>query len=259
MDFAVPDLAVVLGRSVPDLLPAVDEARAAGVLAESGHGLGFRHPLIRAALYDEMPARGARRLAPGRRAGPGRGGRARRTGWPGSCCGPPPRGGGPDRAGGRLDAGLAGRQRGLADRPGARGRGRAPAPGRDQHPGRLAAARLAGQPAGRRAVPASGTGPRPSGSRTGAAARRARRPGRPAVDARAVPRRGRPVRRVAGHLGPGAGRARDLGRAPGPAAGAGGADAQQPRRRGEGGRGRDQRPGGGVGGRGQLGGRAGRC
>ena len=56
MDFAVPDLAVVLGRNVPDLIPAVDEARAAGVLAESGHGLGFRHPLIRAALYDEMPA-----------------------------------------------------------------------------------------------------------------------------------------------------------------------------------------------------------
>jgi DNA-binding CsgD family transcriptional regulator/tetratricopeptide (TPR) repeat protein len=56
MDFAVPDLAVVLGRTVPDLIPAVDEARAAGVLAESGQGLGFRHPLIRAALYDEMPA-----------------------------------------------------------------------------------------------------------------------------------------------------------------------------------------------------------
>ena len=56
MDFAVPDLAVVLGRNVTDLIPAVDEARAAGVLAESGHGLGFRHPLIRAALYDEMPA-----------------------------------------------------------------------------------------------------------------------------------------------------------------------------------------------------------
>ena len=56
VDFAVPDLAIVLGRSVPDLIPAVDEARAAGVLAESGHGLGFRHPLIRAALYDEMPA-----------------------------------------------------------------------------------------------------------------------------------------------------------------------------------------------------------
>jgi DNA-binding CsgD family transcriptional regulator/tetratricopeptide (TPR) repeat protein len=55
VDFAVPDLAIVLGRSVPDLLPAVDEACAAGVLAESGHGLGFRHPLIRDALYDEMP------------------------------------------------------------------------------------------------------------------------------------------------------------------------------------------------------------
>ena len=55
-DFAVPDLAIVLGRSVADLIPAVDEACAAGVLAESGHGLGFRHPLIRAALYDEMPA-----------------------------------------------------------------------------------------------------------------------------------------------------------------------------------------------------------
>ena len=56
MDFAVPDLAIVLGRGVADLIPAVEEACAVGVLAESGHGLGFRHPLIRAALYDEMPA-----------------------------------------------------------------------------------------------------------------------------------------------------------------------------------------------------------
>ena len=55
VDFAVPDLAIVLGSGVADLLPAIDEARAAGVLAESGHGLGFRHPLIRAALYDEIP------------------------------------------------------------------------------------------------------------------------------------------------------------------------------------------------------------
>ncbi len=55
VDFAVPDLAIVLGRGVADLIPAVDEARAAGVLAESGNGLGFRHPLIRAALYDEIP------------------------------------------------------------------------------------------------------------------------------------------------------------------------------------------------------------
>ena len=56
MDFAVPDLAAVLGRGVADLIPAVNEACAVGVLAESGNGLGFRHPLIRAALYDEMPA-----------------------------------------------------------------------------------------------------------------------------------------------------------------------------------------------------------
>jgi DNA-binding CsgD family transcriptional regulator len=56
VDFAVPDLAIVLGRGVADLISAVDEARAAGVLAESGNGLGFRHPLIRGALYDEIPA-----------------------------------------------------------------------------------------------------------------------------------------------------------------------------------------------------------
>jgi DNA-binding CsgD family transcriptional regulator len=56
VDFAVSDLAIVLGRGVADLIPAVDEACAAGVLAESGNGLGFQHPLIRAALYDEMPA-----------------------------------------------------------------------------------------------------------------------------------------------------------------------------------------------------------
>ncbi|HEX5289064.1 MAG TPA: AAA family ATPase [Streptosporangiaceae bacterium] len=56
VDFAVPDLATVLGRGVADLVPAVDVARAAGVLAESGSALSFRHPLIRAALYDAMLA-----------------------------------------------------------------------------------------------------------------------------------------------------------------------------------------------------------
>ena len=56
VDFAVPDLATVLHRGVGDLVPAVDEAQAAGVLTESGNGLGFRHPLIRAALYEEIPA-----------------------------------------------------------------------------------------------------------------------------------------------------------------------------------------------------------
>jgi DNA-binding CsgD family transcriptional regulator len=55
VDFAVPDLAIILGQTVADLIPVVHEACAAGVLAESGNGLGFRHPLIHAALYDEMP------------------------------------------------------------------------------------------------------------------------------------------------------------------------------------------------------------
>ncbi len=55
VDFAVRDLAIVLGRGVAGLIPAVDEAGAAGVLAESGSGLRFRHPLIRAALYEEIP------------------------------------------------------------------------------------------------------------------------------------------------------------------------------------------------------------
>jgi DNA-binding CsgD family transcriptional regulator len=55
VDFEVRDLAIVLGRSVADLLPAIDEALAVGVLAETGKDLAFRHPLIRAALYDEMP------------------------------------------------------------------------------------------------------------------------------------------------------------------------------------------------------------
>jgi DNA-binding CsgD family transcriptional regulator/tetratricopeptide (TPR) repeat protein len=55
VDFAVRDLAIVLGRGVADLVPALDDARAAGILAESGYVLGFRHPLIRAALYDEIP------------------------------------------------------------------------------------------------------------------------------------------------------------------------------------------------------------
>jgi hypothetical protein len=41
-------------RSVADLILAIEEARAAGLLAESGTGPGFRHPLIRTALHDEM-------------------------------------------------------------------------------------------------------------------------------------------------------------------------------------------------------------
>ena len=55
VNFTVSDLSTVLGRSVVQLVAAVDEACAAGVLIESGNGLAFRHPLIRTALYEEMP------------------------------------------------------------------------------------------------------------------------------------------------------------------------------------------------------------
>ncbi|SHN45971.1 helix-turn-helix transcriptional regulator [Cryptosporangium aurantiacum] len=54
--FAVDDLALVLKQSVTDLLPSLEEAIAAGVLADTPEGLGFRHPLIRTALYEELPA-----------------------------------------------------------------------------------------------------------------------------------------------------------------------------------------------------------
>ena len=152
VDFAVPDLAIVLGRSVADLVPAVDEACAAGVLAESGHGLGFRHPLIRAALYDEMPApvraawhRDAGRALAEAGAPADRVARQmlRAVGGPGGTPG----------ADGRVDAGLAGPHRGPAGRPGARGGGRTPHAGRRQFPGWLGPARLAGQPARRRPLP----------------------------------------------------------------------------------------------------------
>lgn len=56
VDFAVADLTIVLDRHIADLKPAIDEARTAGVIADSAVGLSFRHPLIRAALYDAMPA-----------------------------------------------------------------------------------------------------------------------------------------------------------------------------------------------------------
>jgi DNA-binding CsgD family transcriptional regulator len=56
VEFTVSDLSIVLGRSVVQLVAAVDEACAAGVLMECGNGLAFRHPMIRAALYEEMPA-----------------------------------------------------------------------------------------------------------------------------------------------------------------------------------------------------------
>lgn len=57
VDFSVTELAMVSGRRVPDLMPALDEAISAGVLDDDGgQGLAFRHPLIRSALYESVPA-----------------------------------------------------------------------------------------------------------------------------------------------------------------------------------------------------------
>jgi tetratricopeptide (TPR) repeat protein len=68
VEFAVTDLAVALDSSAAALAGILREACAAGVLAESGLRLRFRHPLIRAALYEEMPAslRAARHREAGR-------------------------------------------------------------------------------------------------------------------------------------------------------------------------------------------------
>jgi DNA-binding CsgD family transcriptional regulator len=55
VSLSVSELAVVSGCDVSDLLPLLDEAILAGVLRDDGHELAFRHPLIRAALYEGMP------------------------------------------------------------------------------------------------------------------------------------------------------------------------------------------------------------
>lgn len=70
VEFGVSDLTIVLGKTLAEIRPALDEARATGVLTDSSNGvtLAFRHPLIREALYAEMPAavRGAWHLDAGR-------------------------------------------------------------------------------------------------------------------------------------------------------------------------------------------------
>jgi tetratricopeptide (TPR) repeat protein len=60
-EFTVTDLACLLDRGIADLAMILREACAAGVLTEAGSRLRFRHPLIRAALYEELsvPVRAA--------------------------------------------------------------------------------------------------------------------------------------------------------------------------------------------------------
>jgi DNA-binding CsgD family transcriptional regulator len=56
-EFAVVDVATVLGRSVPQVAAPVAEAVAAGVLVQVGGRLGFAHPLILQGLYESIPAK----------------------------------------------------------------------------------------------------------------------------------------------------------------------------------------------------------
>jgi DNA-binding CsgD family transcriptional regulator len=55
-NFTVTDLAVLLRRPASELAAALQEAVTAGILAGSGSELTFRHPLIRQALYESVPA-----------------------------------------------------------------------------------------------------------------------------------------------------------------------------------------------------------
>ena len=144
VDFAVTELAIILDRSVADLVRAIDEARAAGVLAESGNGLGFRHPLIRAALYDEIqaPVRAAWHRDAGRALAA-----AGRTGRPGSPADAPggsrPRQ--PGRAKGPVDAELAGGRGGPVGQPSTPDGSGTSREGSCDIPGRIGPARLAGR------------------------------------------------------------------------------------------------------------------
>jgi DNA-binding SARP family transcriptional activator/DNA-binding CsgD family transcriptional regulator/tetratricopeptide (TPR) repeat protein len=56
VEFDLSDLATVMGKQASELLPAVEEATAAGVIGEAGQRFAFRHALVRRALYEAVPA-----------------------------------------------------------------------------------------------------------------------------------------------------------------------------------------------------------
>nr|CEL17261.1 putative regulatory protein [Kibdelosporangium sp. MJ126-NF4] len=55
VEFDLGDLATVMARPASELIRAIEEATAAGVLREAGQRFAFRHPLVRRALYEAMP------------------------------------------------------------------------------------------------------------------------------------------------------------------------------------------------------------
>ncbi|MDT4993464.1 MAG: hypothetical protein QOH97_3356, partial [Actinoplanes sp.] len=56
VEFAIADVAAVSGRSPFDLMLNLDEAVAANVLVDASNKLAFRHPFLRQALSESIPA-----------------------------------------------------------------------------------------------------------------------------------------------------------------------------------------------------------
>ena len=54
--FSLADLAVAVGKKAPTLKPLMAACLRAGILENLGTQLAFRHPLVRQALYQDMPA-----------------------------------------------------------------------------------------------------------------------------------------------------------------------------------------------------------
>ncbi|MBP2477543.1 DNA-binding CsgD family transcriptional regulator/tetratricopeptide (TPR) repeat protein [Crossiella equi] len=54
--FSVTELAVLMHRPAAELVFGLQDALAAGIVVDTGSQMAFRHPLIRQALYDAMPA-----------------------------------------------------------------------------------------------------------------------------------------------------------------------------------------------------------
>jgi DNA-binding SARP family transcriptional activator/tetratricopeptide (TPR) repeat protein len=55
-EFSVSEVVAVTGRSALDLVGALEEALSASVLVDSGTDLAFRHPFLREALVESIPA-----------------------------------------------------------------------------------------------------------------------------------------------------------------------------------------------------------
>ncbi|MFC9249835.1 BTAD domain-containing putative transcriptional regulator [Amycolatopsis thailandensis] len=58
MEFGLGEVAATMGKSPSELLGVFDEVIAAQIIVDTGTHLTFRHPMLRCALYQEIPAQG---------------------------------------------------------------------------------------------------------------------------------------------------------------------------------------------------------